>query len=49
MNFILFLIIGAISGSIAGRVMKGRGFGFIGNLVVGYLLTVSTTTHNVNL
>ncbi|MBT3880111.1 MAG: GlsB/YeaQ/YmgE family stress response membrane protein [Candidatus Scalindua sp.] len=37
MNFILFLIIGAISGSIAGRVMKGRGFGFIGNLVVGII------------
>ncbi len=37
MNFILFLIIGAIAGWIAGRVMKGRGFGFIGNLIVGII------------
>ncbi|GAX61475.1 transglycosylase-associated protein [Candidatus Scalindua japonica] len=37
MDFILFLIIGAIAGSLAGRVMKGRGFGIIGNLIVGVI------------
>ena len=37
MNFILFLIIGAIAGWLAGRIMKGRGFGIIGNLIVGII------------
>ncbi len=37
MNFILFLIIGSIAGWIAGRVMKGRGFGIIGTLVGGII------------
>ena len=37
MNFILFLIIGSIAGWLAGRVMKGRGFGIIGNLIVGII------------
>ncbi|GJQ60617.1 MAG: GlsB/YeaQ/YmgE family stress response membrane protein [Candidatus Scalindua sp. AMX11] len=35
MNIILFLAIGAVSGWIAGLIMKGRGFGLIGNLIVG--------------
>lgn len=35
MNFILFLIIGAIAGWLAGNIMKGRGFGVLGNIVVG--------------
>ncbi|QBL10714.1 GlsB/YeaQ/YmgE family stress response membrane protein [Rheinheimera sp. D18] len=35
MNFILFLIIGAIAGWLAGLIMKGRGFGLLGNMVVG--------------
>jgi uncharacterized membrane protein YeaQ/YmgE (transglycosylase-associated protein family) len=35
MNFILFLIIGAIAGWLAGKIMKGRGFGILGNMVVG--------------
>ena len=34
-NFILFLIIGAIAGWVAGKIMKGRGFGLLGNMVVG--------------
>ncbi len=37
MELILFLVIGAIAGWIAGKVMKGRGFGLAGNLVVGVL------------
>lgn len=35
MNFILFLIIGAVAGWLAGNIMKGRGFGVMGNIVVG--------------
>ena len=35
MNFILFLVIGAIAGWLAGKIMKGRGFGILGNMVVG--------------
>ena len=35
MNFIFFLIIGAIAGWLAGQIMKGRGFGLLGNIVVG--------------
>ena len=35
MNFIMFLIIGAIAGWLAGTIMKGRGFGLLGNMVVG--------------
>ena len=35
MNFIMFLIIGGLAGWIAGQITKGRGFGILGNLVVG--------------
>ena len=35
MNFLLFLIIGALAGWIAGKLIRGGGFGFVGNLVVG--------------
>jgi uncharacterized membrane protein YeaQ/YmgE (transglycosylase-associated protein family) len=35
MNFLWFLIIGAVAGWLAGLAMKGRGFGLLGNLVVG--------------
>ena len=37
MDLILFLIIGVIAGWIAGRLMKGKGFGVIGNLIVGVI------------
>lgn len=37
MNFILFLVIGALAGWLAGKIMKGRGFGLLGNLVVGII------------
>ena len=32
-----FLIIGALAGWLAGKLMRGRGFGLLGNLVVGIL------------
>ncbi|HSC84321.1 MAG TPA: GlsB/YeaQ/YmgE family stress response membrane protein [Pseudomonas sp.] len=35
MNIILFLIIGAVAGWIAGKLMSGGGFGLLGNLLVG--------------
>ena len=35
MNFIAFLVLGALAGWIAGNIMQGRGFGLLGNIVVG--------------
>jgi uncharacterized membrane protein YeaQ/YmgE (transglycosylase-associated protein family) len=35
MNLIIFLVIGALAGWLAGVIMKGGGFGVIGNIVVG--------------
>ena len=32
---IAFLIIGAVAGWLAGKLMKGSGFGLLGNIVVG--------------
>ena len=37
MNFLWFIIIGAVAGWIAGKIMKGGGFGLLGNIVVGIL------------
>jgi uncharacterized membrane protein YeaQ/YmgE (transglycosylase-associated protein family) len=37
MHIILFLVIGALAGWLAGKIMKGKGFGFLGNLVVGII------------
>lgn len=34
-GLIVFLAIGALAGWLAGQFMKGRGFGFAGNIVVG--------------
>jgi len=36
-NLILFLAIGALVGWLSGIIMKGRGFGLIGNIIVGIL------------
>ena len=37
MNFLWFLIIGAFAGWLAGQIMKGSGFGLLGNLIVGVI------------
>ena len=37
MELLWFIIIGMIAGWLAGQIMKGRGFGFVGNLVVGII------------
>lgn len=35
MSFIGYIIIGAVAGWLAGKIMKGRGFGLLVNLLVG--------------
>jgi uncharacterized membrane protein YeaQ/YmgE (transglycosylase-associated protein family) len=36
-SLIIFLAIGAVAGWLAGLIMKGRGFGLLGNIVVGII------------
>ena len=36
-QLIAFLLIGAVSGWLAGQLLKGGGFGLLGNLIVGIL------------
>ena len=40
MGIIIFLVIGALAGWLAGTLMKGGGFGLIGNIVVGIVGSV---------
>ena len=35
MNWIWFLLIGAIAGWLAGQITRGRGFGLLGDIIVG--------------
>jgi uncharacterized membrane protein YeaQ/YmgE (transglycosylase-associated protein family) len=35
MDILAFLIVGLIAGWIAGEMMKGEGFGILGNIIVG--------------
>ncbi|HSF19522.1 MAG TPA: GlsB/YeaQ/YmgE family stress response membrane protein [Vicinamibacteria bacterium] len=37
MNFLWFAMVGIALGWLAGQMMKGAGFGLVGNLVVGAL------------
>ncbi|KLT70271.1 MULTISPECIES: GlsB/YeaQ/YmgE family stress response membrane protein [Flavobacterium] len=37
MGFLYFLLIGAISGWLAGQLWKGGGFGLFGNIIVGII------------
>jgi uncharacterized membrane protein YeaQ/YmgE (transglycosylase-associated protein family) len=37
MNFLWFILIGAVAGWLAGQITKGGGFGLLGNIVVGIL------------
>ena len=37
MGLIVFLIVGAIAGWLAGQVMKGGDFGLVGDIIVGIL------------
>ena len=37
MGFVWFIVIGIVAGWLAGKIMKGSGFGLIGDLVVGII------------
>ncbi|MCP4883028.1 MAG: GlsB/YeaQ/YmgE family stress response membrane protein [Flavobacteriales bacterium] len=37
MNFLYFIIIGVIAGWLAGKIMKGGGFGLLMNMVLGII------------
>ena len=37
MSFLWFLLIGLCAGWLAGQIVKGRGFGLVGNLAVGVI------------
>lgn len=36
-NLVIFLLIGVIAGWLAGKIMKGGGFGLLGNMVLGVI------------
>ncbi|HKJ52726.1 MAG TPA: GlsB/YeaQ/YmgE family stress response membrane protein, partial [Gammaproteobacteria bacterium] len=36
-GLLIFLVIGAVAGWLAGLIMKGGGFGLLGNMVVGII------------
>lgn len=36
-SWLYFIILGAVAGWLAGMIMKGKGFGWIGNIVVGVI------------
>jgi uncharacterized membrane protein YeaQ/YmgE (transglycosylase-associated protein family) len=40
MSIIIFLAIGAVAGWLAGNLMKGHGFGLLGNIIVGIIGSV---------
>lgn len=37
MDIVWFLLIGLLAGWLAGQIMKGKGFGLFGNLIVGVI------------
>ena len=37
MGFLIFLIVGGLAGYIASLIVKGRGLGVLGNIVVGWI------------
>ncbi|HLK30802.1 MAG TPA: GlsB/YeaQ/YmgE family stress response membrane protein [Puia sp.] len=37
MQFLWFILLGAVAGWLAGQLTKGGGFGLIGNIIVGIL------------
>ncbi len=36
-SLVIFLLIGAVSGWLAGNIMRGGGFGLLGNIIVGII------------
>ena len=39
-QLVIFLVIGAVAGWLAGVLMKGRGFGLLANIVIGWIGSV---------
>jgi uncharacterized membrane protein YeaQ/YmgE (transglycosylase-associated protein family) len=37
MNWLWFILIGLAAGFLAGAVVKGHGFGFLGNIIIGII------------
>ncbi len=37
MEFLWFILLGAVAGWLAGQIMKGGGFGFLGNIIIGII------------
>lgn len=37
MSILVWLLLGAVAGWIAGKIMKGKGFGTAGNIVIGII------------
>ncbi len=37
MGLISFLVVGLVAGWLAGQIMKGKGFGLVGNIIVGVI------------
>jgi len=37
LNLLLFIVIGLVAGWLAGRIMRGKGFGLVGDLIVGVI------------
>ena len=44
MSFLWFIIIGIVAGYVAGKIMRGGGFGLIVNLVVGIIGSLVVAT-----
>lgn len=36
-HLLLFLVVGVVAGFLAGKIMKGRGFGLVGDLIIGVI------------
>lgn len=37
MSLVSYLVVGAVAGWLAGEIMRGRGFGCIGNVIIGLI------------
>jgi len=37
MGFLWFILIGGIAGWLAGQIMRGKGYGILGNIVIGII------------
>ena len=47
-SLVIWLLIGAIAGWLAGLIVKGYGFGLIGNIVVGIIGSLSAALYSAS-